>query len=276
MVVSYASLVRATPRPRRQIEAVEHAENDQLAPANVPQQRLGLLVELSFALRTKARNLVLTDVVAIAYDNIDFASRVGEQTIGHTDTQENGTCATLYIVPGVSKEDLDVKAYHEKLLSAPPLKLDDLALTREEYHMEHESLTQTVLGILIEHGGKFFSRYKPLFDSKSPKVPLGGAHVPYALPSMNVNEGSVDGNLDVYETITKELSPSGGPIAPGSVKMLLGDQLSMAFSRKGITWRVGNEDAASSMADIALGPGLFHLLMTLVTLTLENSWGLPN
>ncbi|KAG9119106.1 hypothetical protein FRC07_006041 [Ceratobasidium sp. 392] len=58
--------------------------------------------------------------------------------------------------------------------------------------------------------------------------------------------------------------------------MMLGDQLSMALGRKNIAWRVGNEDDASSMADVALGPGLFRLLMTFVTLILENSWGFPN
>ncbi|KAG9076900.1 hypothetical protein FRC06_009225 [Ceratobasidium sp. 370] len=275
VVVTYTSLVRTTPRPRHQTEEVESVGNHQV-PTERIRERLGLLIELSLALQAKARLMVLAVVVAIAYDNINFTSRVGEQTIRHTDTQENRTCATLYVVPGVSKEDLDVNAYHEKLQSARPLKLDDLALTLEEYKIEQESIVQTILGVLIEHGGEFFSRYKNLLGSELPDLCPAGAYTLYPLPAMNVNEGSVDGNIDVFETITKELTPSGGPINPGFVKMLLGDQLSMAFSRKAITWRVGNEDAASSMWDIILGPGLFHLEMIFAFLILENSWGLPN
>ncbi|KAG8775449.1 hypothetical protein FRC12_001484 [Ceratobasidium sp. 428] len=275
IVVTYGSLVRTSPRGKRQSSGREEANSAGEAPTSSRRPRMGLLPELSLSLREKAREVVQEHVTAITYDNIAFSSRVAEQAVGHTDAFETGTCATLYQVPGVSKEDLDLEAYWDHLSSASPLQLDDIALTPEEYRLEETSLVQTVLGILIEHGGEAFSRFKKPFKEDFPHLAPIGANKLHPLPAMNVNESSVDGNIDVYEAIVKELSPGDTP-APTHAKMMLGDQLSMSHLRKALTWRVGNEKPVSSMAEVVQGPGLFHFQMTATTLVLENFWGLPS
>ncbi|KAG9076290.1 hypothetical protein FS749_011947 [Ceratobasidium sp. UAMH 11750] len=50
----------------------------------------------------------------------------------------------------------------------------------------------------------------------------------------------------------------------------------MSHLRKAASWRIGNEDSGSSMADVIGGPGLFHVKMTATALILEGFWGLPS
>ncbi|KAG8727284.1 hypothetical protein FRC10_006261, partial [Ceratobasidium sp. 414] len=118
--------------------------------------------------------------------------------------------------------------------------------------------------------------YKKLLNAELPNSIPAGAYELCPLPAMNISEGSVDGNIDVFEKIVAELSDNKEPRDPDRVKIVLGDQLSMAHFRKAVTWRIGNEDPTSSMAEVATGPGLFHVEMTAVALLLENFWGLPS
>ncbi|KAF8610607.1 hypothetical protein BDV93DRAFT_550411 [Ceratobasidium sp. AG-I] len=271
VTVAYTSLVRS-PSSRTKSQGGAHLNLDEprlpveeQGKSKSKPGRQGLLLELSDACRETARRRAVgeNEVHAVAYDNINFASR------------ENGTCATLFNIPGVAPSDLDLNAYHTRLLSASPLELDDLMLTREEYDLEQVSFAHTILGIVVTHGGDYFSKYRSLLIRDTPKstqqFPSGVSAI-CPLPAMNINEGSVDGNIDTYNAIKKEIS-AGGPLKPNVVEVFVGDQLSMAHLRKGVSWLVGNERAANSLAGVVLGPGLFHVEMTAATLILENSWG---
>ncbi|GJF00843.1 hypothetical protein PsYK624_171450 [Phanerochaete sordida] len=58
-------------------------------------RNLGLLRTISLSRRVAAKRLVHEQLVEHVYDNINFMRRTEEQTLGHKDNMENGTCATV-------------------------------------------------------------------------------------------------------------------------------------------------------------------------------------
>ena len=125
-----------------------------------------------------------------------------------TDSQENGTCATLIPLFQANKGDLSTCELNEVFKCAPPLSLDDLLLRADEYVFMHQCLIHTVLSIIVHHGGKRFWRFLSLLQEdvlvSEYKIELYKTEV-YPLPAMNINELSTSRNAEVIDTILKEL-----------------------------------------------------------------------
>ncbi|KAJ7195050.1 hypothetical protein GGX14DRAFT_404197 [Mycena pura] len=58
--------------------------------------KVGTLRELSASMRGIAPGIASTGLFAASYDNINMMFRAAEQVMGRTDSQENGTCATIF------------------------------------------------------------------------------------------------------------------------------------------------------------------------------------
>ncbi|EUC55171.1 hypothetical protein RSOL_095430, partial [Rhizoctonia solani AG-3 Rhs1AP] len=229
--------------------------------------------------------------------------KVSKQTMGHKDVQENGTCATLYRPPGITADNLNLDELRKGYAEAPPPDITDLDLTPDEYILLNKSNLHTVLSIIIDHGGDEYAKFKKYLEAECPesneKMPIERTAA-YPIPAMNVNEGRVDGIIQVDQLIRKELasppkaaekaaegveplSPAPPPVSqpspsqsnpsnPRLVRLYAGDQLTLAHLRSAIAWKLGSELTEHSLDDIELVPGLFHVEMTAVSMILEQYW----
>ncbi|KAH7906596.1 hypothetical protein BJ138DRAFT_1162278 [Hygrophoropsis aurantiaca] len=76
---------------------------------------------------------------------------------------------------------------------------------------------------------------------------------------MNIEEASTAGNAEVIEAILKELKLDTSQASfTDVVKLIAGDQLSIARLRSVAATRAGNEGGSSSLQWAVFVPGLFH------------------
>ncbi|KEP47850.1 hypothetical protein V565_141850 [Rhizoctonia solani 123E] len=285
-VVTYTSLLRGEGRASKRLATDETTANGE-ASKNIQSKpgRVGLVRELSRCCRESARRNAEDGCGAVVIDNINFVAQVSKQTMGHKDVQENGTCATLYRPPGITADNLNLDELRKGYAEAPPPDITDLDLTPDEYILLNKSNLHTVLSIIIDHGGDEYAKFKKYLEAECPesneKMPIERTAA-YPIPAMNVNEGRVDGIIQVDQLIRKELatpppvsqpSPSqSNPSNPRLVRLYAGDQLTLAHLRSAIAWKLGSELTEHSLDDIELVPGLFHVEMTAVSMILEQYW----
>lgn len=147
-------------------------------------------------------------------------------------------------------------------MNAPALKLSDLELTATEAKLVHEALIHTILGILVRYGGEGFRRWKSDLEETQPHsqetIDVHSTPI-HPLPAMEIDENSMTGNVEVIETILSELQlDSTSPDFTRHVKIIAGDQLTIARQRSILNVRTGHEDGADAWNHIVLMPGLFH------------------
>ncbi|KAF8157861.1 hypothetical protein B0H34DRAFT_706469 [Crassisporium funariophilum] len=148
-------------------------------------------------------------------------------------------------------------------MNALPLKLSNLELNNEEADLLDAALNHTVLWIIVNYGGPGFAeRWKENLEECRPssdetievhQTPL------HPLPAMEIDENSTQGNVEVIEAITSalELDPNS-PDYTQYVKIIAGDQLTIARQRSIMNVRAGHEDGAEAWKHVVLMPGLFH------------------
>lgn len=78
---------------------------------------------------------------------------MAEAILGRSQTQENGTCATVFPLFGADPDDLLTKDLLASIDKAPPLTLDDIILSPEEQDMQRKCMIHAVLRILVKYGG---------------------------------------------------------------------------------------------------------------------------
>ncbi|KAJ3516532.1 hypothetical protein NMY22_g14184 [Coprinellus aureogranulatus] len=199
-----------------------------------------------YSVRKKAREIAATGLYAIVYDNININFANAEQILGRHDTQENGTCATLFTLNGPADiKDLDVKKLQRGFLSAPTLSLDDILLSDKENADLNGNLVATVLRIIVEFGGERFAKFKTDMEDYQPSTDLKVNHEwkteLYPLPAWNIDESSVQGNIEVNNAIVDELELRNNPEFEKRARILAGDQLTIARLRAIESLRAGNE-----------------------------------
>ncbi|KDQ32258.1 hypothetical protein PLEOSDRAFT_1034860 [Pleurotus ostreatus PC15] len=242
------------------------------------------------ACRQTARDVAKTGLFVTVYDNINMMFQVAEQILGRKNAQENGTCATIFPLFRAAEEDMSAEAYQHSLMNAPPLTLDDILLTSSEQALHEASMRHTLLRVIVEHGGIGFEKWKPrlqetLPKSKSKIQPLKGADgrpLPittpiHPLPAMEIDESSIVGNVDVINTIDKELRLNQkGVNYLKFVRIMGGDQLTIAHQRLVLNVRAGHESGFHAWQHVVLMPGLFHAKIADCHGILETHFGLPN
>ncbi|KAJ2929189.1 hypothetical protein H1R20_g7903, partial [Candolleomyces eurysporus] len=282
---SYSSLISSRlRRPRRQKKAAPSSEGSvsEVTQAEPPGegQRLGTLYQLSDSVRAEARAVAATGKFGVVYDNINIAFSNSEQILGRHDTQENGTCATLFTLNGpVSAEDLDLHALQKSFLEAPPLDIHDILLTASEQQEFNGYLVATVLRVIVEFGGESFRKFQGNIDDFQPQSELKLEPQQtklFPLPAWNIDESSTIGNIQVVDAITDELKLKEHPKFNNRVRFLAGDQLSIGQLRSIETLHAGHEDGYAGFFWNVNLLGLFHTNIADIHGFILTHFGKPN
>uniref|UniRef100_D8PYY4 DUF6589 domain-containing protein n=1 Tax=Schizophyllum commune (strain H4-8 / FGSC 9210) TaxID=578458 RepID=D8PYY4_SCHCM len=235
----------------------------------VPVQRragLGTLEKLSLAMREVSRHVAASRPFMVVYDNINMMWRVAEQIIGRRDSLESGTCATLVPLHDADPRHLATAALAKHVDEAPELNMVDVRLTPDYKSKLHEYFEFTVLRIIVRFAGgekmkslgELVHKHQPYTDARIP-THLSEVH---PLPAEPIDESTKKGNADVITAFMEEL---GQPIQANNfadmVRLIAGDQLSVARSREVAAARAGNEGGAPSLRWALFMPGLFHYKM---------------
>ncbi|OJT14839.1 hypothetical protein TRAPUB_8633 [Trametes pubescens] len=238
---------------------------------------LGLLRLLSDSTMRVACGRARTHLLANVYDNINMMFKIAEQILGRSDSQQNGTCATAFELYGASLDDMKTADVLESFVKAPPLAIEDMLLSDQENVDLTARLEHTVLQIVAAYGGERFSRFRNQIDASMPvtedKIPVHKTAI-YPLPAMNIDESSTTGNADVLAKIYKNLTlDMNSPEFTRYVKVVSGDQLSIARIRSLVQNRAGHEALSRSFLWALCMPGLFHYKMAATHGLLELHYG---
>ncbi len=239
----------------------------------------GLLRRISHACRRSTRSLAQTCLCGHVYDNINMVFKIAEQILGRKDSQENGTCATIFPLFEAQEADMQTSDLLKSLDDAPALSLQDILHTSEEAELFERSLEHAVLRMVISNSDHL-SRFKAELNESLPgtddQIPLHQTDI-YPLPAMQIDESSIVGNAEVMDAIFGELGFDIGTTKfSGIARPVFGDQLSIARLRTLISNRAGHDTLANSYAYAVFGPGFFHHQMALAHGILETHFGDPD
>ncbi|KAH9162462.1 hypothetical protein EDB89DRAFT_2152512 [Lactarius sanguifluus] len=216
---------------------------------------LGTLEALSESMRKVTCKVAASGLYVLVYDNINMVWKVAEQILGHTNSMENGTCATIVSLFWASVEDLRATELERRFGSAPELKVSDIVLTKDEYTLHRKCLIHTVLQIADLQAMEPHSGFR--IDVHKSEI--------HPLPAMNINEASTMGNAEVVDAVMEELN-----------MLVARDQLSIMRLRAILAARAGNEGGASSLRWALFIPGLFHCKIATTNGFLQTHFGHTN
>jgi hypothetical protein len=240
----------------------------------------GTLQVLSQACCDTASKIASSHLFITVYDNVNMMIRVAEQIVGRKsgkniyilrftgtystilDAQENGTCATVIPLHNATLEDLETKHLDDSVMNASPLKLEDLQLTETESQLMHDTLIHTILSVIVRYGGEGFKIWKDDLAKDLPKsedtitVHKTSLH---PLKSMEIDENTITGNIQIIEEINAQLRlKPDNPEYQKYVRIIAGDQLTIARQRAITGIRVGHEVGLEMWKHFVLVTGLFH------------------
>ncbi|KAH9172322.1 hypothetical protein EDB89DRAFT_2114193 [Lactarius sanguifluus] len=242
--------------------------------------RLGTLEALSESMRKVTCEVATSDLYVLMYDNINMVWKVAEQILGRTDSMENGTCVTLVPLFRASIKDLRAIELERRFQSTPELKVSDIMLTEDEYSLHQKCLIHTVLQIAVQYGGPRLQVFRKDLQVMEPhsdfRIDVHKSEI-HPLPAMNINEASTMGNAEVIDAVMEELNvDTSRPEFCENLKLVAGDQLSIARLRAILATRAGNECGASSLRWALFIPGLFHCKIAATNGFLQTHFGHPN
>ncbi|KAL1699001.1 hypothetical protein EV121DRAFT_217137 [Schizophyllum commune] len=278
-----------------------HAENQPQPRARRQEAtggKLGTLQKLSLEMREAARRMAKKNSLLLVYDNINMMWRVAEQIIGRTgefhglrvllrtydcvtDSMQNGTCATALPLFNAKPNDLKTSDLEEHFDNARELMIEDLLLTPQYYTRLRKLFVHCVMRIIVRRGGQVLeAKFRKKLNRTEPRT--NSRIKPHTtdfhpLPARPINEGSRTGNADAIREFMEELGqPSLATEYADEVRLVAGDQLSMARLREVAEVRAGNEGGASSLRNILFTPGLFHYRINATTALLLAYLGKKN
>ncbi|KAJ7625927.1 hypothetical protein FB45DRAFT_922649 [Roridomyces roridus] len=183
----------------------------------------------------ETRNLAASRTCLIVYDNINMMNRIAEQVIGRKSAQENGTCATLLPLHNANREHLLTADLDKSILSASPLTVDDIALKASETEFFVQNMVHTIVRTIVLYGGEGFQRWK---DDMAATQPVSDETIAvhetplHPLPTMEIDESSITGNIEVVEEIMRVLGfKTDDPEYAKYILLIAGDQLTVARQR---------------------------------------------
>ncbi|KAJ7486590.1 hypothetical protein FB451DRAFT_1534499 [Mycena latifolia] len=203
----------------------------------------------------------------------------GKNRESFPDTQENGTCATVVPLHDNKLEDLLTEDLDKCIAEAPPLTIEDLEFTEDEAKFFRKNMIHTILRIIVRYGGEDFEPWKEELDDSQPissdKIALHTTPI-HPMPAMEIDENPMRGNINVTDAINTELHlDMKDPNYFKYVKILGGDQLTIARQRSILLLRLGHESGAQSWRHFVLMPGLFHAKIADCHGVLHTHFGKP-
>ncbi|KAJ7798312.1 hypothetical protein B0H14DRAFT_3545299 [Mycena olivaceomarginata] len=218
-----------------------------------PAQQACTLRQLSGSMRDLARAVAATGLYATSYDNINMVFRAAEQLVGKNDSQENGTCSTIWPLWKAALEDMSIDELNKAFSTAAPLSIKD--------------------------GGEKFQRFRDALNESLPitpdKIELHQTPL-HPTPAWNIDQSTIIGNDEVCRR-----DPYGAPsqrtlaLELGG-QFFAGDQLSIARLRSLLNIRAGHEGGYSGYGWGVWIPGLFHAKIADMHGFFTTHWGTPN
>ncbi|KAF8196897.1 hypothetical protein K438DRAFT_1906287 [Mycena galopus ATCC 62051] len=222
----------------------------------------GIFSTLRDACMATIRALASSRTNMLVYDNINLMNRIAEQILGRKNAQENGTCATLIPLHNASRENLLTSDLDESIFAAKHLTIDDISLNPTEAAFFENALIHTIVRIIVRHGGEGFAKWQADTDATLPvsaeKIEVHKTPI-HPLPTMEIDESTIIGNIEVMEEIMRVLGiKADDPEYAKYLQLTAGDQLSIARQRSILQARLGHESRPQSWRHIVPVPGLFH------------------
>jgi hypothetical protein len=180
--------------------------------------------------------ITTTRAFMIVWDNLNIAFRVGKQRKASKDHFDNGTTATL--IPLFSVKfgglPLHLKPAHNTHLPVLKFGPEDLLPTLEQVQELEAAQLWHIEDILFDAFPDIRARFKS--DLRGPPsvrpIPLHKTEQ-FPLPAMHIDESSLEGTLQVVDTIiTKTLKLTGDGLEKHGIIMCAGDQLSISLLDK--------------------------------------------
>ncbi|KAH9034580.1 hypothetical protein EDB85DRAFT_2144231 [Lactarius pseudohatsudake] len=153
-------------------------------------------------------------------------------------------------------------------------------LTEDEYTFHRKCLIHAVLRIAVQYGGPRLQVFRKDLQAMEPQsdfqIDVHKSEI-HPLPAMNINEASTMGNAEVIDAVMEELNvDTSKPDFCENLKLVAGDQLSIARLRAVLAARAGNEGGASSLRWALFIPGLFHCKIAATNGFLQTHFGHTN
>ncbi|KAG9123824.1 hypothetical protein FRC07_013844 [Ceratobasidium sp. 392] len=215
----------------------------------------------------------------IIFDNMNFVLKCAQQTLGRTDSQENGTCATIFELHNATPEALDHSAARSAFAQAGPLEEDHVLHDQAEQAMHRKLIAHAIVRIVLKYGGEDFKQYQPFLDDSQPIVaPVIEPHTSniYPLPAMDIDESSINGVISVFEAIFKELEIDIDAKEFVQDIILVAGDLKSGLNLDGAqNTRIGQEEPKNSLSNLEYVLGLFHTKMAAVVSILSTHLGSP-
>ncbi|KAF7321739.1 hypothetical protein MKEN_00695600 [Mycena kentingensis (nom. inval.)] len=225
-------------------------EDVEAAADETKSTRPGTLRQLSEDMKAAARSLAESILFGGTYDNVNVMSRVAEQIVGRTgkhsllpvqtlssrlsDAQENGTCATIFGLWKAALPDMKAQVLLDAFDAAGPLELDDILHNESEAGEFREHLIFTILRVIVSQGGDSFKRFRSELSDHQPstadKIELHKTEI-QPTPAWKIDQSSITGNAEFVEVFYEYLGLRTSPEFSTWVRILIGDQLSIARLR---------------------------------------------
>ncbi len=183
-----------------------------------------------------------------------------------TDNQENGTCATIFKLWAARLEDIQTSVLQAAFFSARPLRMEDIVHNPVEEAMFRQCLIHVIIRIIVK-----FSRQEELealqkdIDTKQPSTEFCiKPHKTeiYPIPPLDIDESTIKGNAEFDEAVVDELELRRRFAQFWNrVRIIAGDQLSIARLRAIEGIRAGQESQYEGFHWGVWMPGLFHTKM---------------
>lgn len=228
----------------------------------------------------KIVHLAHTRAFMLVWDNLNFAFRVGEQRLDSKDHFDNGTTATLVPLYDVAFGELSLS-----LLRPRKTRLNVLDFTPQDLLPSADCIQQLEDAILWHIEDIFLSAYPTAqhrFRDEHGKVPMVDpipVHTSkqYPLPAMPVDEGSIDGTIEVLDTlIQKVLKLTEADVRRHGVIMCAGDQLTNSLVDKASACRRDDSQLLDIYARYVHPQlGTFHVKLAGTRMAVNEHWGTP-
>ncbi|KAF8593298.1 hypothetical protein BDV93DRAFT_429166, partial [Ceratobasidium sp. AG-I] len=240
----------------------------------------GPLKTLSAGCRQQAKDLWRAHIpCGVIFDNINLVFKVAQQGLGHTNSQENGTCATLFELHKPTPRSLDRAIAKSAFLKAGPLKIEHIIHNQEEKSDHRQLMIHAIARVIVKTGGEYFNQYQSLLDaSQFAPAPVIDVHTTniYPLPAMEIDESSINGVISVMDAIFAELEVDQKcPEFLDSIQLVAGDLKSGSNLLSAKESRSGHEETHSSLGNLEYVLGLFHTKIAAVLSVFTTHLGSP-
>ncbi|KAF7289742.1 hypothetical protein MIND_01347800 [Mycena indigotica] len=182
-----------------------------------------------------------TSMVQIVWDNLNIAFRIAEQRMGSKNHFDSGTTATMIPVfdPATGKHaahgtlPLETNPSRERTLPVLDWTADDILPSPQEAEQISQTCLWQLKRIALEHiPGVTDVLRESLGECPTVhQIPLHKTEQ-YPLPAMKLDESSLDGTIEVYETILRNIGVNDEALRKHGIMFDDGDLLTDSLKEK--------------------------------------------